>query len=162
MKSNLKSVIGRWLIIAVIANTFVTPIFFWMDEVHLSNPQWPVHAKYHLVWQGMMFMLMNGVALYLALFHWPKPASQRHQRHQVVPLISAAVPMLTWLAFLLSAYVVMPLLGFDAETTFPHHQRMMIMGMDVDIDNLLVFLTFLIPIFGYWLTQAHDSHHQES
>ncbi|MEM7536912.1 MAG: hypothetical protein AAF639_32335 [Chloroflexota bacterium] len=168
MKSNLKSSIGRWIIITVIANTLVTPIFFWMDEVHFLNAQWPAHAKYHLVSQGMILVLMNGVALYLALFHWPKPVNQsqhqcQHQSNQsppVVPLIAAAVPTLTWLAVVLSAYVVMPLLGFDAETLFPHHERIMMIGITVDINNLLVILTALLPVIGYGLTRERHGHHQ--
>lgn len=141
----MKQKIGRFLILVVILNTFLTPILFWADDIHFLNDAWVDHAKYHLVWQGNMVMLFHIVALYLVIFKW--------NAHKLIPLITAGIPGLTWLAFILSAFVVMPVLGFESEIVFPHHN--IVNG--IDFDNMLVIFTFLVAVAGYWLARPTEA-----
>jgi len=133
--------IGRGLIIVVIINTLITPAIFWMDDIHFYNPDWHVHARYHLIWQGMIVVLFHLLALYLATVQWNK--------HPFIPLISAAIPGITWLAFLISAYFIVPMLGQSGPDVFPHHNYI----GGVDIENLLVALTFSLTVVGYCLVK---------
>ena len=138
---HLKQQIGRLLILLVIINTFLTPLLFWADDIHFNSDEWVTHAKYHLVWQGSMVMLFNGIAFFLVLFAW--------RYHRQIPLITAGIPAVTWFAFIISAYLIMPALGFESEEVFPHHN--IVNG--VDTDNVLVVFTFAVTLVGYWLSR---------
>jgi hypothetical protein len=47
-----------------------------LNRTHATNPQWPGHARFHVVWQSMSIALLS--ALELCLIWWDGPfAAQR-------------------------------------------------------------------------------------
>lgn len=68
-----------------------------LNRTHAANPEWPGHARFHLVWQVMTAALLS--AFEVALLWWSGPAEPR--RFFLV-LFLASVPCLAFLIALLS------------------------------------------------------------
>ena len=91
----------------------LVPSLFWFDGVHILSAAWPPHSKFHLLWQAGFSVLVHGVALGLVLVAW--------RAHARVPQLVAALCLSMWVAFLVAAYGVAPLVGI--EDPFPHAQE---------------------------------------
>ncbi len=64
-----------------------------LNRTHAMNPQWPGHARFHLVWQNLTTALFS--VLVIALLWWPGPFR-------------------TLRFFLAASIVAVPLLAFSA------------------------------------------------
>jgi hypothetical protein len=87
--------LARLIVTAVAAGQGITPLFIDLNRTHATNPLWPGHARFHVVWQtfGLFFMGVLGVAL----IWWP-PAGSRE--HFYLAAILTALPMLGFLVAL--------------------------------------------------------------
>jgi hypothetical protein len=72
--------------ISIIIYAFV-PIIADFNKTHATNPLWPAHARFHVVWQVMITFLLGIVCLYLLWF------MQNHRifRYNLVFAISLSV-----------------------------------------------------------------------
>src|SRR5262249_23302246 len=49
-----------------------------LSGVHLRDPTWPVHARFHLVWALLSPVIASLAAFYLVLRHWQRlPSTAR-------------------------------------------------------------------------------------
>jgi hypothetical protein len=85
--------LARLMVTAVAAGQGITPLFIDLNRTHATNPLWPGHARFHVVWQtfGLFFMGVLGVGL----IWWP-PAGSRE--HFYLATILTGVPMLGFFA----------------------------------------------------------------
>ncbi len=63
---------------------------------HASNPAWPRHARFHVVWQSIGTATLAAVAAVLAVY----PGSLQDRRFYLAALLTA-IPMLAFFAALL-------------------------------------------------------------
>src|ERR1035438_6922906 len=68
-----------------------------LNRTHATNPKWPSHARFHLVWQVMTVAILSTVEV--ALIWWRGPFEE--QRFYVT-LSLASVPCVAFLLALLS------------------------------------------------------------
>lgn len=59
------------------------------NRTHASNPLWPGHARFHLVWQGITIVFLAG--LEFALVWWPGPYADG--RFYLAALLAALSPL---------------------------------------------------------------------
>ena len=90
------SMLARLMVTAVAAGQGITPLFIDLNRTHATNPLWPGHARFHVVWQTFGLLLTSLVGV--ALLWWPSPAS-RH--FFFLASLLTAMPML---AFLLALF----------------------------------------------------------
>ncbi len=68
-----------------------------LNRTHVTNPLWPRHARFHLVWQAISYALLSVLEIALIL----APGPFREQRFYLGAIL-ASMPMLSFLvAFLL-------------------------------------------------------------
>jgi hypothetical protein len=77
------------MLTALAAGQGIMPLFIDLNRTHATNPLWPGHARFHVVWQtfGLFFMGVLGVAV----IWWP-PAESRE--HFYLAAMITALPML--------------------------------------------------------------------
>jgi hypothetical protein len=78
--------VARWIVSALAAGQGIAPLFIDLNRTHATNPLWPGHARFHVVWQA--FTQLPLAALTLALLWWPNPAI--HERFFVAAILTAA------------------------------------------------------------------------
>jgi hypothetical protein len=85
------TLLARLMLTAVAAGQGITPLFIDLNRTHATNPQWPGHARFHVVWQtfGLFFTGVVGVAL----VWWPSPAPRQFF---YLAAILTALPMLAF------------------------------------------------------------------
>jgi hypothetical protein len=84
------------MVTAVAAGQAITALFIDLNRTHATNPLWPGHARFHVVWQtfGLSFLGIVGVAL----IWWPSSASEQFF------YLSALLTGLPMLAFLVALF----------------------------------------------------------
>jgi hypothetical protein len=92
--------IARWLLAILCAAQGIGTLAIDLNRTHATNPLWPPHARFHLVWQVISYALLS--LLELALLLVPEPF--REQRFYLAAIL-AFIPMLSCLAAALSRRV---------------------------------------------------------
>lgn len=62
------------MVTAVAAGQGITPLFIDLNRTHATNPLWPGHARFHVVWQTFSLTLYS--LLEVALIWWPSSGSR--------------------------------------------------------------------------------------
>lgn len=93
---------ARLIVSAVATGQGILPVFIDLNRTHATNPQWPGHARFHLVQQ--VFTLLPAGAVEVALLWWPGP--ELRGRFYLAALLTA-----TSLAGFLIAAVARPIYG---------------------------------------------------
>src|SRR3954447_1126727 len=65
--------VARWIVSAIAAGQGIAPLFIDLNRTHATNPRWPGHARFHLVYQ--VFTLLPLSAVEIALLWRPGPVS---------------------------------------------------------------------------------------
>jgi len=94
--------VARLMVSAIAGGQGVLPLFIDLNKTHATNPLWPGHARFHVVWQA--FTVLPASALAIALLWWPGAALR--ERFYLAVLLSA-----TSLAGFLVAALGRPLFG---------------------------------------------------
>jgi hypothetical protein len=68
--------VARVTVSAIAAGQGILPLFIDLNRTHATNPQWPGHARLHLVWQT--FTVLPTSAIAVALLWWPDAALREH------------------------------------------------------------------------------------
>ena len=86
------SFLSRLIVTVIAAGQGIAPLFIDLNRTHATNPLWPGHARFHVVWQtfGLFFTGIVGVAL----IWWPSPGSRG--LFYLAALLTA-LPMLSFL-----------------------------------------------------------------
>jgi hypothetical protein len=91
---------ARLIVTAIAAGQGIMPVFIDLNRTHSTNPLWPGHARFHVVWQA--FTALPAAAIEIGLLWWPGPGSRG--RFYVAALFAA-----TSLAGFLTATLARPL-----------------------------------------------------
>jgi hypothetical protein len=84
------------MLTALAAGQGLTPLFIDLNRTHATNPIWPGHARFHVVWQTFQFTL--AAAVEVALIWMPGPVPR--QRFYLAAILTA-IPMI---AFSIAAF----------------------------------------------------------
>src|SRR4051812_26305878 len=87
--------LARLMLTAVAAGQGITPLFIDLNRTHATNPLWPGHARFHVVWQT--FALTLSAIVEVALIWWLSAASRQFF------YLAALLTSLPMIAFLLAA-----------------------------------------------------------
>ena len=125
-----------------------------LNRTHATNPEWPRHARFHLVWQVISSVLLS--ALGVALICWQGPyVGQRF----FLAAVLTCIPLLAFLAAFVSRK------WFDGELSDPNGippARVAIAGTILRIDLNLVAVTaallVLTVILAIYLGRGTRSH----
>jgi hypothetical protein len=79
---------ARLIVSAIAAGQGVAPLFIDLNRTHATNPFWPDHARFHVVWQ--VFTGLPLAAATVALLWWPGP-SLRHRFYFAAFLAAASL-----------------------------------------------------------------------
>src|SRR6185437_6043097 len=93
---------ARCIVSAIAAGQGIAPLFIDLNRTHATNPLWPGHARFHVVWQA--FTVLPSSAIAVALLWWPGAAVRN--RFYLAALLTAAS-----LAGFLIAVLARPLYG---------------------------------------------------
>jgi hypothetical protein len=83
------------LTVSAIASQGILPLFIDLNRTHATNPLWPAHARFHLVYE--VFTHLPAAAVEIALLWWPGPSGPAR-------------------FYLAAALAAMPLVGFLVAT----------------------------------------------
>lgn len=129
--------IGRFLVGLSCVASGLFPFFFWFDGDHLQNKQWPVHAKFHALWQTGITTLACAVGLFCVVALWERGSWARW--------VGAALPSCVWVAFLFAAFVLAPMYGLS--DPFPHVNKT-VLGLKANIWGTFAPLVCAVVGFG--------------
>lgn len=115
-----------------------------LNRTHATNPLWPGHARFHVVWQS--FTLMLAAAVELALIWWTGPGMR--SRFYLVVLLTA-IPMV---GFVL-AVIFRPLYRGtlrDANGVPPLRVRIMSRAFELEGNAIAVGAGLMILAIAVW------------
>jgi len=84
------SAIARCLLALLCGTQGVATLAIDLNRSHASNPHWPGHARFHLVWQVISYALLSLVEVALILV----AGAYREQRFYLAAIL-AGIPMLS-------------------------------------------------------------------
>jgi hypothetical protein len=88
--------LARAMLTALAAGQGLAPLFIDLNRTHATNPLWPGHARFHVVWQTFQFTLAAAVEVALIWMHGPVPRSRFY-----LAAILTSIPMV---AFAIAAF----------------------------------------------------------
>jgi hypothetical protein len=77
--------VARFTVSAIAAGQGIAPLFIDLNRTHATNPLWPGHARFHVVWQAFTVLPMSAVAV--ALLWWP--GTPMKERFYIAVLLTA-------------------------------------------------------------------------
>lgn len=98
--SSLRTQVGRVLVGFSIFGCTEFPPFVWFNSDHAGSTAWPIHAKFHLMWNACLLMTLGAFALAGLLAWW--------NREPKVRLMLSTLPILIALTYVLAGSVVAP------------------------------------------------------
>lgn len=85
--------IARWLLVLLCGAQGAGTLAVDLNRTHATNPLWPRHARFHLVWQAIGYALLS--MLEVALILAPGPF---HEQRFYLAAVLATIPMLSCMA----------------------------------------------------------------
>jgi hypothetical protein len=85
--------IARWLLALLCGAQGAATLVIDLNRTHATNPLWPKHARFHLVWQAISYGMLSLLELALILTPGPFP----NERFYLAALL-ASIPMFSCLA----------------------------------------------------------------
>jgi len=123
-----------------------------LNRTHATNPLWPGHARFHVVWQSCTFML--GAAIELALIWWAGPGMR--SRFYLVAILTA-IPLV---GFVLAA-IFRPLYRGtlrDANGVPPLRVRILSRVFELEGNAVAVGAGFVVLVTAVWFfARAHET-----
>jgi hypothetical protein len=77
--------VARLTVSAIAAGQGILPVFIDLNRTHATNPLWPGHARFHVVWQAFTGLPLAAVTV--ALLWWPGAALR--ERFYLAALLTA-------------------------------------------------------------------------
>ncbi|MGA2086480.1 MAG: hypothetical protein ABSG60_13280 [Terracidiphilus sp.] len=133
--------IARGLLALLCGTQGVATLAIDLNRSHASNPQWPGHARFHLVWQVISYALLSLLEVALVLVAGP----YREQRFYLAAIL-ACIPMLSCLAAFFSRKIYGGSLS-DPNGIPP--VKVMCLGLELQIDlNLVAEVVALLMLLA--------------
>ncbi len=85
--------VARWLLALLCGVQGAATLAIDLSRTHATNPLWPRHARFHLVWQAISYTLLSVVEIVLIA----APGPYREPRFYLAAML-AGIPMLSCLA----------------------------------------------------------------
>jgi hypothetical protein len=79
------ALVARLIVSTIAAGQGILPFFIDLNRTHATNPLWPGHARFHLVWQTFTVLPLSTIAV--ALLWWPGAALR--ERFYLAALLTA-------------------------------------------------------------------------
>jgi len=139
--------VARLMVSAIAGGQGVLPLFIDLNRTHATNPLWPGHARFHVVWQAFTGLPSSAIAI--ALIWWPGTALR--ERFYLAALLTA-----TSLAGFLVAALSRPLFGgtfHDANGIQPVRLRFGSREIAVDMNLAIVCVAWVLlggAVVLYW------------
>lgn len=130
--------LAKVLVTALAAGQGVSPLFIDLNRTHATNPKWPGHARFHVVWQT--FTATFGAAATVALIWWAGPGESR--RFYFAALLTA-IPLAGFLVALCSRRLYGGTLH-DPNGIPPVHIRVPGKVFAVDLNALIVVVASVL------------------
>ena len=119
-----------------------------LGHTHATNPEWPGHARYHVVWQAISSALLSIVELVLILGAGPF----REGRFYLAAIL-ASVPMLGFFAALIGSRIYG---GALSDTNGMRPARIVAFGSELHIDlNLVIEAVAFLMLLAIVLLFRH-------
>jgi hypothetical protein len=122
--------IARGLLALLCGLQGVGPLIVDLNHTHATNPEWPRHARFHLVWQATSYALLSVLEIALVL----APGPYREQRFYLTAIL-ASLPMLGFFAAVIGRAIYGGALS-DWNGILP--ARIIVSGCERQIDLSLV------------------------
>ena len=81
--------LARVIVTAIAAGQGLGPLLIDLNRTHATHPQWPGHARFHVVWQAFTLFLGSGIALALIWI----PGTVAEARFYLAALLTA-IPLI--------------------------------------------------------------------
>ena len=115
-----------------------------LNRTHATNPQWPAHARFHVVWQTANTALLALLELALILCRGPN-----EEQRFYLAIVLASVPMLGFFAALISRTTYGGALS-DPNGIPP--ARLPVLGRVLLVDlNLAAVVCGMLALVAIWL-----------
>ncbi len=118
-----------------------------LNRTHATNPEWPAHARFHLVWQNVSVAVLTAITEYVL---WNQNIAERTRFHLAIWMTAA--PLFGFLAALFSRSFY----GgstFDQSGILPLTMRIRGARKEIDLNTVAVLSGFAVLVFVRWL---HD------
>ena len=89
--------LARVMVTALAAGQGLAPLFIDLNRTHATHPQWPGHARFHVVWQTFTATLLSSAVVALIWWAGPDP-----RRRFYLAAILTAIPLAGFLVALCS------------------------------------------------------------
>ena len=133
--------LGRIFIAIGYIGLMAFPTFYWFDQDHFNDPDWHIHARFHILWKTVL-MTMGGVTgLWLTIRHW-SPSIAR--------TIARWVPVVIWTTHFL-CHFIMSLI--TPENAFPHHTDHI---LGITVADLAIGIVLLLGIAGAIMDRRNE------
>jgi hypothetical protein len=133
--------LARWLLALLCAAQGAGTAAIDLNRTHATNPRWPAHARFHLVWQVVSYAFLS--LFEIALIFAPCPLQQ--PRFYLAAAL-AVIPMMSCLA----AFFLRKIYGgsiFNRDGIAP--MKIVVRGSELHIDlNLTAEAVALLSLIG--------------
>ena len=133
--------LSRAILTALAAGQGIAPLFIDLNRTHATNPLWPGHARFHVVWQTFTQTLASAVIV--ALLWWT--GSGASSRFNLAALLTA-VPLAGFLVALFARRLYAGALH-DPNGIAP--ARIRTRGRIIEIDMNLALVVMAVVLLGF-------------
>jgi hypothetical protein len=130
--------LARVMVTALAAGQGLAPLFIDLNRTHATNPRWPGHARFHVVWQT--FTTTFGSAATVALIWWAGPGASR--RFYFAAILTA-IPLAGFLVALCTRRLYGGALH-DSNGILPIHIRAKGKVFEVDLNAVIVAIAWVL------------------
>ena len=132
--------VARLIVSGIAAGQGIVPLFIDLNRTHATNPLWPGHARFHVVWQAFTTLPISAITMALL---WCPGAGQR-ERFFLAVLLTA-----TSLTGFLVATLARPLYGgtlHDPNGIQPLRLRLGSTEIAIDLNLAIVIVASVLLI----------------
>lgn len=128
--------LGRILIGLSFIGIMAFPVFYWFDTNHFFNPEWHIHARFHILWKTVLVTSGGLTGLWLVFKHW---------NSSITRSIVRWIPAFIWGTHLICNIGMTMLVE---ENVFEHHEKTL---WGITVADWAIAFTFLIGLIGGFL-----------
>jgi hypothetical protein len=138
-------ILARALLTAIAAGQGLAPLFIDLNRTHATNPLWPGHARFHVVWQTFTQTLIAAAGI--AILWWPNPANPK------CFYLAALLVSIPLAAFLVAMFTRTSYGGalHDTNGIQPVRIRTAHRVIEFDLNAVIVLLAAALVVLSLWM-----------